>query len=103
MPWILPVGDVPGRFMSPCASNQMSPSFFFSDLRCAEMPETVPIAMEWSPPITSGHSPASNERFVISASCVHTSRISSLKRARVSLVFRVSIAGTAISVSLDIE
>lgn len=51
MPWMFPLSDVSGVLMSACASTQMTAISLSSRSRIAlAVPETVPIAMEWSPP-----------------------------------------------------
>jgi len=40
----LPLGEVPGVFMSEWASIQMTPTFCFFFLKCRAMPLTVPTA-----------------------------------------------------------
>ena len=62
MPWMLPLGDVSGVFMSPWASNQMSPIFWPRSRWKRETPAIVPIAIEWSPPSTTGMRPLASAR-----------------------------------------
>ena len=53
MPCTLPLGEVSGRFRSPCASIQSA-----APGPCdVAIPPSVPIAIEWSPPSTSGSEP----------------------------------------------
>ena len=74
MPCTLPDGLVSGRLRSPCASIQSTPP---GRPAAAAMPESVPIATEWSPPRTSGVAPARRpRRRPPSASRAHASRIS---------------------------
>ena len=58
MPWTLPDGLVSGVLRSPCASIQITPP---GCPAAAAMPESVPIATEWSPPSTSGVAPADDD------------------------------------------
>ena len=61
MPWTLPLPDVSGVFMSPCASTQMRPSGYAEACRTqAALAATDPAARLWSPPSTSGRAPASS-------------------------------------------
>jgi len=59
MPWMFPLGEVSGVFMSPWASNQMRPMRSSCFRKWRDTPAMVPIAIEWSPPSTTGiaHSP----------------------------------------------
>ena len=55
MPWMLPDGLVSGVLRSPCASiHSIAPGAPAARAR----PPSTPIASEWSPPSTSGNSPA---------------------------------------------
>ena len=51
-------GSSPRVFMSPWASNQMSPIFSPRSRWKRATPAIVPIAIEWSPPSTTGRAPA---------------------------------------------
>ena len=71
MPCTLPVGDVDGRFRSPCASIQSA-----APGPCAlAIPPSVPIAIEWSPPRTSGMCPRCVASLTFSAICSQTRMI----------------------------
>src|SRR5215210_5242100 len=54
MPWMLPDGEVAGVLKSACASSHSNPVRPVSPAA----PETVPMAMEWSPPRNMGKRPS---------------------------------------------
>ena len=80
IPWMLPDGEVALVFMSVWASTQMTPSRSPRPWNLREIPEMVPIAMEWSPPSTSGNVPSADTASTRSASRVTTRAISGRKR-----------------------
>jgi hypothetical protein len=76
MPWMFPVGLVSAVFASAWASNQTSPSFCRRAWKWRASPAIVPIATEWSPPITTGVVPAARASPTASRRASQTSRIS---------------------------
>ena len=72
---MFPVSEVAGVLKSAWASNQMTPMSASRD-----DPTTEPMAIEWSPPRTSGRAPSSMVAATRSASRVQTDSVSSRKR-----------------------
>ena len=58
--------------------NQIRPSFFFCLRNASDMPDMVPIAIEWSPPSTRGVLPLSYVLRTICASREQASAISTI-------------------------
>ena len=58
MPCTLPLPELAGVFMSPCASTQMRPSGLSSRRTKSAVAATDPAARLWSPPSTSGKPPS---------------------------------------------
>ena len=74
---MFPVGLVSGVFMSPWASNQMSPIFFLFRSRWnCDAPAMVPMAIEWSPPSTIGMRPSASTPATTSRRAAQVWRIS---------------------------
>ena len=78
MPWTFPLGLEVGVLRSPCASIQMTPP---GRPAAARRPASVPSAIEWSPPSTSGIAPLAAISSTIAARPAQASRISGRKRA----------------------
>ena len=72
MPWTLPLGEVDGELMSVCASSHTTPP---GPPNARARPPSVPIAIEWSPPSTSGISPSATDSATRSASSSQVRRI----------------------------
>ena len=92
IPWTLPLGELAGVLMSECASTQITPP----GTPCARArPPSVPIAIEWSPPSTSGTSPAVTTAATSRASSSHVCLISFQYRADGSPWLSRSTVGAA--------
>ena len=73
IPCTLPDGLVSGVLRSPWASIQITPP---GCPAAAARPASVPIAIEWSPPSTSGRAPSRTVSSTSAASSAQASRIS---------------------------
>ena len=82
IPWMLPEGEVFGTWMSLCASTQRRPSRFLCFRQYDATPEIVPMAIEWSPPSTSGNRLRSQIRSTALLSRLEARAISPRYRAR---------------------
>ena len=94
MPWTLPLCDVAGVFMSPCASIHSRPigSCFVVFAHSAEA-LTDPAARLWSPPSTSGSAPSASDARALSYNIRHTCAMSPMNFLRSSERSRVSGIG----------
>src|SRR6266849_370233 len=84
IPCTFPEGDDSGVLISPCASSQIKPIFFSFFLKCAATPYSVPAALEWSPPRTTGSMFSSNDFSTIAARSLQATAISARYLARFS-------------------
>ena len=97
MPWMFPLGLVWGVFMSPWASNQTRPIFSLRAWWKREAPPIVPIAIEWSPPSTTGMPPSPSTATTLSRRASQVERISFRNFMRGSPGSRVSWMETSMS------